>query len=62
MRKLFFLFLLLPLSGCAYNYITITADNGSSVECTSAVDKPVDIKALTEPLKGSSNTVPFKGI
>jgi len=42
MKKLFFL-LLLFLPSCAYNSVKITADNNSSVECTSSVERPVDV-------------------
>ena len=45
--------------GCAYNSMTITADNGSTVTCTGTVDKPVRVDSLTNPtLQGN---VPLQG-
>ena len=43
------------IAGCAYNETYINADNGSTVRCTSSVDKPVDISSA---LKGN---VPLQG-
>jgi hypothetical protein len=52
-KSLFIIFCI--LSGCAYTQTTITADNGSTVKCTSTVDKPVD---LSSAIKGN---VPLQG-
>ncbi len=51
--------LITMLPSCAYNQITVTADNGSKVYCTGAVDKPVDVSTLTNPAIQAN--APFQG-
>lgn len=59
MKKL--LFIALFLGGCAYTQTTITADNWSTVNCTSTVDKPVSVAPALQgnvPMQGSTVTEP----
>ena len=55
------LLILLVCSGCAYNQITITADNSSTVTCTGTVDKPTAVNPNLQgnvPIQGGTVTNP----
>lgn len=58
MRSLLLLILLLPVSGCAYNSVNITAQG--DVNCTAMVDKPTSVSSL--PINANGNTVPVSAI
>ena len=45
----------MALCGCAGNYYTVTADHGSTVNCTGSVDKPTTV---TPSVKADGNTLP----
>jgi hypothetical protein len=48
-------------SGCAYNQVSNYADNGSTITCTSTVDKPVSVTPAIQgnvPIQGGTVTNP----
>ena len=46
-------------SGCAYNQVSNYADNGSTINCTSVVDKPVTVP--TDLLRNANLQAPMQG-
>lgn len=61
MKKVILAILCLLCAGCAYNQITITANSGSTVNCTGSVDKPVDVGTTLQgnvPLNASTVSNP----